>query len=127
MELHDFPTANNALEGVDAADKESAAFHNIAGMVAATENNFTEAETHFMAASKLEPLTLSPQLNLAIVRLHGSNNVELVEARGFLQRLSENATNSSMRCQALRELTLDATRHDRPESALAFCQRLAQE
>ena len=111
LTMRDYATATNALEGVDAADKETAAYHNIAGTVAAAANQPDEAEAHFLEASRLEPQNPAPQLNLAVVRLHGTNALELAEARTALQRLASNPTNSDLRCQALRELTLDAMGH----------------
>ena len=127
MAAHDFAAATNAVEGVDSADKETAAYHNVAGMVAASENKFAEAEPHFLEASRLEPQNPFPQLNLAVVRLHGTNALELLEARSVLQSLASNPTNSGLRCQALRELTLDATRHKQQDTALALSARLALE
>jgi predicted Zn-dependent protease len=127
MTLRDFAAATNALAGVDPADKKTASYHNIAGMVAAAQNDFVAAEPHFIEATKLEPQNPSPQLNLAIVRLHGSNTVELLEARAALQRLASSSTNSSLRCQALRELTIDAERYQQQDAALALSKQLALE
>jgi len=127
LTLRDYATATNALEGVNTADKEKAAYHNIAGAVAAAANKLPEAEAHFLEASRLEPENAAPQLNLAVVRLHGSNTVDLAEARTALQRLASNPTNSGLRCQALREMTLDAMGHKQTNTAVALSKQLLQE
>jgi len=127
LTLRDYQTATNTLQAVDAANKETAPYHNMAGTVDAAINKFAEAETHFLEASRLEPQNPAPQLNLAVVRLHGTNTLDLEEARIALQRLASNPTNSSLRCKALRELTLDAMGHKHEDMALLFSQQLAQE
>jgi predicted Zn-dependent protease len=127
LTTRDYQTATNALEGVDATGKETAAYHNIAGTVAAAANKFAEAETHFLEASRLEPQNPAPQLNLAVVRLHGTNTLELMQARTALQFLASNSTNSTMRCQALRELTLDAMGHKQEDAALTLSKQLMLE
>jgi predicted Zn-dependent protease len=127
LTMHDYATATNTLEGVDAADKETSAYHNVAGMVAASTGHPDEAEKHFLEVSRLEPQNPSPQLNLAVVRLHRTNTVELAEARTALQRLAANPTNSDLRCKALRELTLDAMGYGHADAGLALSKQLTQE
>jgi Tfp pilus assembly protein PilF len=127
LTLRDYATATNALEGVDAAGKATAAYHNIAGTVAVAANQLAEAEAHFLEASRLDPQNSAPQLNLSVVRLHGTNTLDLEEARITLQRLASNRTNSGLRCQALRELILDALGHQQPDASLALSQQLIQE
>jgi predicted Zn-dependent protease len=127
LTLRAYADATNALEGVDAADKGKAAYHNIAGAVDAAVNRPDEAEAHFMEASGLEPQNPAPQLNLAVVRLHRTNELELAEARTALDRLASNRTNSTLRCQALRELTLDAMGHKQQSMGLALSKQLTQE
>jgi len=127
LTMRDYATATNALEGVDTPDKETAAYHNIAGAVAAGAKKLSEAEIHFLEASRLEPHNPAPQLNLAVVRLHGTNTLDLEEARIVLQRLASNPTNSGLRCQALRELTLDAMSHKHEDAGLALSRQLIQE
>jgi predicted Zn-dependent protease len=125
--LRDYATATNALEGVDAAGKQEAAYHNMAGAVDAAVNKPDQAEAHFLEASRLEPQNPAPQLNLAVVRLHRTNELELAEARTALERLAANRTNSTLRCQALRELTLDAMGHKQESLGLALTKQLTQE
>ncbi len=122
-----YGVATNALQGVDAADKKTAAYQNVAGVVAAAANQIPEAEAHFVEAARLEPQNLAPQLNLAVVRLNLTNAPALADARAVLQRISSNPTNSALRCQALRELARDAIRHKQADAALALSERLLQE
>ena len=125
--LRDYATATNALEGVTDSDRKTAAYHNIAGAVAAAAGQPTQAEAHFLEAVKLEPQNPELQLNLAMVRLHGTNLSAVAEARGTLKQLSSSATNSFLRCQALRELTVYALSHRQADEALALSKQLLQE
>jgi tetratricopeptide (TPR) repeat protein len=127
MAARDLATATNALEAVDSAGKKTAAYHNVAGAVAVAVNRTAEAEAHFLEAARLEPQNPSPQLNLSVVRLRGTNAQGLAEARRALKEITANPTNSALRCQALRELVGDAMRHRQMESALALSQQLLQE
>jgi Flp pilus assembly protein TadD len=127
MTFRDYTSATNALEGVDAAGKKTVAYHNIAGAVAAAANQPAAAEAHFLEAARLEPQNPILQLNLSVVRLHGTNAAALAEARSALTRISANPTNSTLRCQALRELAVDAMRQKQSEAALALSKQLLQE
>jgi Flp pilus assembly protein TadD/Holliday junction resolvase-like predicted endonuclease len=117
MMFRDYRSATNALEGVDAAGKKTAAYHNIAGAVAAAGNQSVQAEAHFLEASRLEPTNAVPRLNLAVVRLQQTNAQAVAEARATLQQLS---AKPDFRCQALRELIADAMRYARTDDALAL-------
>ncbi len=127
MAVRDYASATNALEGVNATGKKTAAYHNIAGAVAAAANQPAAAEAHFLEAVRLEPQNPAMQLNLAVVRLHGSNAPALAEARSALKRISANPTNGTLRCQALRELTVDSLRAKNSAAELASSQQLLQE
>jgi len=127
MLLHDYAVATNALAGVAAADQNTVAYHNVAGAIAGAANLPAQAEAHFVEAARLAPDNESVQLNLAIVRLHGSNNLDQAEARIMLERISANPTNAFLRCQALRELAVDALRHGQTSEALALSQQLIQQ
>ena len=125
MILRDYPTATNALEGVDPAGKKTAAYHNIAGAVAAAANQPVQAESHFLEAARLEPTNSVPQLNLAVVRLHGTNAQAQAEARSTLAGIS--SASPALRCQALRELVADAMRSRQTNAALALSGDLVQQ
>jgi tetratricopeptide (TPR) repeat protein len=51
----------------------------------------------------------------------------MVEARNTLSRLGADPTNSTLRCQAIRELTIDAIHHHQRDASLALSKRLVQE
>ena len=127
MMTRDYTTATNALGGVDQAGQNTAVYHNVAGAVAAAANHPAQAEAQFLEAARLDPQNQSVQLNLAVVRLHGTNLTTLTEARTTLKQLSSNATNSFLRCQALRELALDALHHRQGDEALILSKQLLQE
>ena len=127
LSLRDYASATNALEGVDAAGKKTAGYHNIAGAVAAAANQPAQAEAHFLEAVRLEPLNAAPQLNLAVVRLQSTNAQSLDAARTALQQISSNPTNAALRCQALRELVTDAIRSKQTAAALALSKELLQQ
>lgn len=127
LSARDYASATNALEGVDAAGKKTAAYHNIAGAVASAANQLAPAEAHFLEATRLEPQNAVLQLNLSVVRLRGTNAAALAEARSALKRISINPTNATLRCQALRELTTDALRAKQSQAALALSRQLLSE
>jgi predicted Zn-dependent protease len=127
LNVRDYVTATNTLAGVDEADKKTAAYHNIAGAVAAAAKQPAQAESHFLEATRLEPRNAVVQLNLAVVRLAGTNASALADARSALKTISVNPTNSALRCQALRELAVDAMRQKQPQTALALSGQLLQE
>jgi tetratricopeptide (TPR) repeat protein len=58
--------------------------------------------------------------------LHGSNALDQAEARIDLKRISMEATNFTVRCQATRELIGDALRFKNAATALALSQELTQ-
>jgi Flp pilus assembly protein TadD len=127
MLRRDYATATNALGGVDQAGKSTVGYHNVAGAVAAAANQTALAEQQFLEAAMLDPQNQSVQLNLAVVRLHGTNVAAITEARDSLKQLSSSATNSFVRCQALRELAFNALRHRQGDEAQSLSKQLLQE
>ena len=127
MLARDYTTATNTLAGVAPADKNTVAYHNIAGAVAAAANQTAQAAAEFQEAARLDPANQSVQLNLAVVRLHGSNDLDQAEARIMLQRISANPTNAFLRVQALRELAVDALRYRQSDLALSLSKQLLQQ
>lgn len=124
--LHDFSLASNALAGVDTLGKKTAVFQNVAGVVATAAGQVAEAESHFAEAARLEPNDLTPQLNLAILRLHSSNAVDVAAARISLQQISQTSTNLDIRNQAWRERVMDALQLKDYTTALPLAKELAQ-
>ncbi|MDR3412354.1 MAG: hypothetical protein P4L87_15680 [Formivibrio sp.] len=123
--FRDYPLATNALAGVDAAGKKTAVYHNIAGEVASTVGQLAQAEADFTEAARIEPTNQVPQLNLAVIRLHGTNASALAEARAALKQIC--STGSALRCQALRELVVDSMRFRQTNSAMQLCSELVRQ
>jgi tetratricopeptide (TPR) repeat protein len=125
MIFGDHALATNALEAVDIADKKSAAYHNVAGEVAATLGQFSSAEAHFLEAARIEPTNQVPLFNLAVARFHGTNAAAMDEARAALKHIV--SSQSAMRCQALRELVADARRFRQTNTVLTLSRDLVQQ
>lgn len=125
--VHDYVSATNALAGVNVNYRQTAAYQSLAGALAAAINQRAEAEQHFLEAAKVDPSDPSIRLNLAVVRLLGTNATAAAEARASLEELAGHATNSSLRSQALRELALDAMRHRQTQNALDWSDKLMRE
>jgi len=127
LSFRDYATATNALAGVNASGKQTAAFHEVAGDVAAAVNQIADAEAHYREAIQLSPQNIFSQLSLAGVQLRQTNAPALTEARVSLKRIAANPTNSALRCLALRLLTVDALRGNQSELARDLSGRLLQE
>lgn len=125
MLFRDYARATNALDGVDPGGKKTAAYHNLAGAVASSVNQLPQAEAHFREAARLEPTNPVPQLNLAVVRLHTTNGQAVAEARATLTRISTSVP--ALRCQALRELLLDAIGSRQTNVAVGLSKELVQQ
>ncbi len=123
--FRDYAVATNALAGVDAAGKKTAVYYSLAGEVASTVGQFAQAEADFLEAARLEPTNPVPQLNLAVVRLHGTNASTLAEARAALTQIS--ASSSAWRCQALRELVVDSLRFHQTNAAMQLSRELVRQ
>jgi cytochrome c-type biogenesis protein CcmH/NrfG len=122
--FHEYPLATNTLAGVADSDKNSSTYHDIAGTVALMGGHLDDAESHFSEAIRLDPSNPVPQVDLAVVRLHGSNALDLADARIALQRVILNSTNAGICTQARRELILDAMRFNDMTTALTISQDL---
>ena len=123
----DYPLATNALAGLPDADKKTAAYHNIAGTAALMGGQPDEAEAHFSESIRIDPSNLIPQVNLAVVRLHRTNALDMAEARIALQRIITTSTNVALCNQARRELINDAMRFNNIPTALALSKELTQQ
>ncbi len=127
LNFRDYAAATNALGAVDESEKKSAAYHDVAGEVAAAANQLAEAETHFREATRLDPQNSFLKLSLAMAQIRQTNSADLTEARASLKTIAVNPTNSALRSQALRVLTLDALRGKQTEIARDLSERLLQE
>jgi len=125
--FQEYPLATNTLAGVADTDKETPSYQNVAGSVALMGGKPDEAETHFSESIRLDPTNAVPQVNLAVVRLHRTNTLDMAEARIALQRVILNSQDASLRSQARRELIMDAMRFKDFPTALALSQELAEQ
>ncbi|HEY1662559.1 MAG TPA: hypothetical protein VGI03_09090 [Verrucomicrobiae bacterium] len=124
---HDFATAENALAGVNAAGKNTAAYYSVAATLALAMNKPDDAQADFAQAVRLDPSNPSPQLNLAVLELHGTNSLDRQEARITLQRIGMSSTNNLIRDQAKRELIMDSLQFGDNSTALSLSKELASQ
>ena len=125
--FQDYPLATNTLAGTSDADKGTAAYNDIAGTVALVGGRLDDAEAFFTEAIRLDPSNSVSQVNLAVVRLHRTNTLDMADARIALQRVILNSKNFTLRSQARRELIKDAVRFNDTPTALALSQELAEQ
>ena len=118
----DLPSAQKALAGVDDASRRTAAFHEMAALLAAAANQIPLSEAHFAAAAKLEPENKRLQLNLAVLHLQARNQEVVDEARQSVEKLT---TDQKFRLDALRILTTAALHTNDLAGALSTASRLA--
>jgi hypothetical protein len=127
MLASDYITASNALAGVNPADKKTVNYLDVAGELATAGNNQGEAEADFAEASRLDPSNPVSQFSLAFIELHGTNALDMDEARVNLKRITMNCTNAFVRSQAQRELVYDALRFRDYNAALSYSKDLVQQ
>jgi predicted Zn-dependent protease len=125
--MRNYSLATNALNAVGPDGKKTAAYHNVAGALDLSLNQFSEAEAHFLEAARLEPANPVTALNLAVLRLRGTNEAALLAARTSLRSVATNASSAALRCAALRELTADAMRYRQTNSALDLSGELVRQ
>ena len=113
--------ARKGLDHVSPADRDTAAFHVVAGWLARAEGNFAEQEEQFAAAVKKEPSNDLYQFNLAALQIHSAEPKKSANARGTLDRLSKLAP---FRTGALRALLNDAVEGNDLAAADNFAQQL---
>jgi Tfp pilus assembly protein PilF len=113
--------ARKALDRIAPTDRDTAAFHVVAGWLARAEGNLAEQEEQFAAAVKKEPNNDLYQFNLAALRIHSSGAEKSAKARDTLQRLSKVAP---YRTGALRALLNDAVDRNDLAEADNFAQQL---
>ena len=113
--------ARKALGQVASTDRDSAAFHVVAGWLARAEGNFAEQQEQFAAAVKKEPGNDLYQFNLAALQIHSSDAEKSAKARETLDRLSKL---TPFRTGALRALLNDAVARNDIAAADNFAQQL---
>ena len=113
--------ARDALARVAPRDRDSAAFHIVAGWLARAEGNFAEQEEQFAAAVKEEPKNDLYQFNLAALQIRSKDTEKSKNARDTLERL---ITIAPYRTGALRALLNDAVERNDRSAADSFAQQL---
>jgi lipopolysaccharide biosynthesis regulator YciM len=113
--------AQEALNRASQQDRDSAAFHVVAGWLASAEGNFAEQEQQFAAAVKKEPNNDLYQFNLAALQIRSKETEKSNNARDTLERLSKMLR---YRTGALRALLNDAVDRNDLASADNFAQQL---
>ena len=73
VRMRDLTSATDALAGINAADRNTAAYHNMAGSLDAAASQLAAAEVHLLEAIRLEPHNSAWQLSLAVLRLHDTD------------------------------------------------------
>jgi hypothetical protein len=114
-------TARKALERVQPAQRDRAAYHVVAGWLARAQGNDADVEMHFAAAVDQEPANDLYQFNLAVLRIRSSSPEKSDEARKVLERLSKV---TGFRTGALRALLGDAVQRNELDSADKLAQDL---
>jgi tetratricopeptide (TPR) repeat protein len=124
LKLTDFKSAGTALDGLDAATKQTAAYYKLAGALAWGLHQPAQAEVDYSRALELEPTNQTVALNLDTVRLVSTNANVAKAARVSLEQIASNPT---LRLVALRYLTLDAVNRHAPEQAVAYSLEIVQD
>jgi len=113
--------AREAVNRVSPTDRDSAAFHVVAGWLAQAEGNFAEQEEQFAAAVRKEPKNDLYQFNLAALQIRSKDAEKSKDARDTLERL---ITSARYRTGALRALLNDAVERNDRTAADSFAQQL---
>src|SRR6516162_2535652 len=113
--------AREALDRVSPSDRDSAAFHVVAGWLARAEGNFVEQEEQFAAAVSKEPKNDLYQFNLAALQIRSKDAEKNNNARDTLERLRSVAP---YRTGALRALLNDSVERNDLIAADGFAQQL---
>jgi thioredoxin-like negative regulator of GroEL len=111
----DLPTARKILTGFAPTDSLRAEFHRLSAALALLDRDPVAQETHLTALRELAPDDGRVRLNLAVLRLSGSEPHKAAEARNGLLEL---ARGDRVRIRAIVELLNDvARRWPRPSPA----------
>lgn len=94
-------SAQEALAGVAENARDSAQYHKLAGALAWRQGRKADAETQYLEAARLERTNEVSAFNLQTIRL-SSTNPAIAEAARL--SIEQQATNSSLRLTALRQL-----------------------
>jgi hypothetical protein len=113
--------ARKALDNVLPKDRDTGAFHVVAGWLARAQGNFAEQEAQFAAALKKEPGNELYQFNLAALEIRSADEEKRAKGRATLDRLTKSA---QFRTGALRALLNDAVERNDFAAADNLAQQL---
>lgn len=117
-------SAEQMLNSLDPAERNSAVFHAVAGAVAVEKRDLASAEAHWAEASRLEPEDVRHQVNLARVRLGSRTPGSRAAA---LAALEEMRARPSASLEALRILLADAIGNREAAQALKMADALVED
>ena len=123
LELQDFKSATEALQGLRQEDKANAEYHKLAGALAWGLKQHDEAEQHYSKALSLEPNNQTLVLNLATIHLSSTNRAIAERGRLTLQQMT---TDAELRVPALRVLEAEALSTKSFATAVDYARRLAE-
>src|SRR2546430_3874867 len=121
LRLGNIAEAQQALETMKEADRNTANFHSASASVALALKQTGRAEAEFDQALKLDPENLMYQYNLAVLRISSTNTAQASEARRKLVELSGDPRASA---EALRALVSEDYTRERFSQALVASQKL---
>jgi len=101
---HPFPLTTQILDELAPVATNLASYHVVAASLALSLRRLDAAESHFETAIRLDPTNQLYEMNLAIVRLGGTNVAKAVSARTVLKQLR---TDANLGLVALRALVVD--------------------
>jgi Flp pilus assembly protein TadD len=103
-----FPLTAQIVEELATTATNVAGYHVVAASLALSTRRLAEAESHFEIAARLEPTNRLYVLNLAIVRLGGTNETKAAASRAVLEKFR---TDANLGLPALRALVVDRLAH----------------
>ena len=107
-------SAEQRLQTLDEAGRNTAAFHAVAAAVAMEKHDAAAAESHWAEAVRLDPSEKRHRLSLAAVRLESKNSIQREAAIADLEKMR---TSPATALDALRQLLADAIRRrDEPKT-----------
>jgi len=116
-----FPLTTQILDELPTAATNLAAYHVVAASLALSRHRLAEAETHFETATRLEPTNQFHVLNLAVLRLGGTNAAKAAQARAVLEQFR---TDPELSLPALRALVVDRLAHQDATAAKVYSTQL---
>ena len=114
-----FPLTVQILEELNATNL--AGYQVVAASLALSTRQLADAESHFEAAARLEPTNRLYELNLAIIRLGGTNADKLAASRQVLEKMR---TDTNLGPAALRSLVADRLAHQDAAAANDYSTQL---